>query len=137
MNTEDPKIEKLTRELMQGATVQPSSSLMSRIMSAVLKEKKAGQRASVKKLPSLAGLAGGLLVYLAIVCGSLYLFINNPGEAKLIGQEFQQAFPIFLTVAAGCSFFFLFSQLDKWLFKKEKEKASNLDHSQNCKSKNI
>jgi len=118
MNTEDPKIDKLTRELMQGTTVQPSSSLMGRIMSAVMKEKKLNQRGYIKKLPSLGGLLSVLLVYLLLAGGVFYFLINNPGEAKFLSKEFLQAFPIFLTFAAGISFLFLFSQLDKWLQRK-------------------
>lgn len=121
MNTEDPKIDKLTRELMQGTAEQPSSSLIDRIMSAVMKEKKNAQKGYVKKLPSLSGLAGILLVYLLLMAGAVYFLINNPGDVKLFAKEFSQAFPIFLTFAAGISFFFLFSQLDKWLFKRRRK----------------
>lgn len=124
MNTEDPKIDKLTRELMRGTTEQPSSSLMDRIMSAVMKEKRLNPRGYVKKLPSLGGLLSVLLVYLLLAGGVFYFLINNPGEAKFLSKEFIQAFPIFLTFAAGISFFFLYSQLDKWLFQKEKQKTN-------------
>lgn len=124
MKIEDPKIDKLTRNLLQGTAKQPSASLMDRIMSAVIKEKQQAQKGYLRKLPSIGGLAAGFFVYLLIAAGLLYFFFTNPGEgSQLFSKEVIQTFPIFLTFAAGISFYFLFSQLDKWLFRKEKEKA--------------
>lgn len=125
MNTEDPKIDKLTRELLQGTAEQPSSSLMGRIMSAVMEEKKRNQKIVMQKLPSLNGLAGILLVYLALALGTIYYLFTNASEVKYLSPEFMQAFPIVLTFAAGISFFFLFGQLDKWLQKRMKSKEHN------------
>lgn len=120
MNTEDPKIDKLTRELLQGTAEQPSSLLMGRILSAVMKEKKLNQKITMQKLPSLNGLAGMLLVYLLLALGTIYYLFMNPAEIELLSPELMQAFPIVLTFAAGISFFFLFGQLDKWLQKRMK-----------------
>lgn len=121
MNQEDVKIDKLTRDLMEGTAEQPSLSLMSRIMARVMGERKKSRKIYVKRLPSLSTLFSVLIVYLLIVGGGFYLLYLNP-ESVGVSEEFKHFFPILLTIAAGISFALLFSQLDKWLFAKAKHK---------------
>jgi len=119
MNTNEDKINKLTRDLMQGTAEQPSASLMSRIMNSIMREKNVVRKAYIKKMPSLTWLLGGLFVYLLVVAGILFSFKFNAENKIEITPMFWDIFPLILTITGGISCFFFFSQLDNWLRKKE------------------
>ncbi len=122
------EIDKLTRSLMEGTAEQPSSSLISRIMDRVFNERKILRKVYVKRLPSLGFIFGVLAVYIFLVGGGLYFFVMNPDSGGIsISEEFKQLFPILLTIGAGISFAFFFSQLDKWLFSKIKHSDQKQD----------
>lgn len=121
MKKDETQIDKLTRDLMQGTALAPSSSLMDRIMGRVMNEKKASQKGYLGKMPSLGTLLGGLAVYLLIIAGIFYLLKTDPGAGSSVLEGIKNIFPLLLTVGTGISFFFLFTQLDNWMKSKEQE----------------
>lgn len=118
MNTNEKDLDDLTRRLMQNTFEQPSFSLNARIMARIMKEKRQVYTYYIHRLPSLGTILAILGGYLLITGGVFcYLFIfGGPGIAS--HPVFHRYFPVAFTVIASLSFFFLFTQLDKWLYKK-------------------
>lgn len=120
MNTNEKDIDDLTRRLMQNTFEQPSFSLNARIMARIMKEKRQIYTYYMRKLPSLNTILVLIGVYVLVVGGVFYtLFIHAGPEADL-EPALHQYFPVAFTVIACLSFFFFFTQLDKWLYKKGK-----------------
>ncbi|MDH6356205.1 hypothetical protein [Parabacteroides sp. PF5-9] len=119
MNTENKKIDQLTTCLMKESFEEPSSSLNSRIMALIRKEKQPSPVYAVEKMPSISTLFIGVGIYLLVIIGLLSLFQAN----EMAGAQFvwiiKNSVPFILTVGSGISFFFFYGQLDNWLRRKE------------------
>lgn len=120
MNTNEKDIDDLTRRLMQNTFEQPSFSLNARIMARIMKEKRQIYTYYMRKLPSLNTILILIGVYVLVVGGLFYTLFSHAGSETDLEPALHQYFPVAFTVIACLSFFFFFTQLDKWLYKKGK-----------------
>ena len=124
MNIDDKQIDKLTRDLMKGATEKPSTSLMGRIMVRVMQEHQATRRIQVTKSPVLKWIFGGLFVYIILALCSFNLFLAEPTAVMATVQIITTYFPVIITFIVSISLFIIFAQLDNWLRINKDFKAS-------------
>lgn len=118
MNTNEKDADDLTRRLMQNTFEQPSFSLNARIMARIMKEKRQIYTYYIRKMPSLGAILSIMGVYLLVAGGLFYHLFIHSGSGIALDPALHRYFPVAFTVIACLSFFFLFTQLDKWLYKK-------------------
>lgn len=124
MNMNEKDIDLLTRKLMQGTAEQPSTSLNSRIMALIMREKKRVYKYSVKKQFTPAGIFGMFVAYMLVLAGIMHWVRLSPEGLETVWGFLHGYFPIILTVVSGVSYFFLFTQLDNWLKREETHKKN-------------
>lgn len=118
MNTNEKDIDDLTRRLMRDTFEQPSFSLNARIMARIMKEKRQIYTYYIRRLPSLGTILAIIGGYLLLIGGIFYYLFTHNASGIALDPALHRYFPVAFTVIACLSFFFLFTQLDKWLYKK-------------------
>lgn len=126
MNQKETEIDQLTRSLMRGATEQPSASLNARIMSLIGKQRLQPVKTYLAPSTSLGFLLSFFFFYLALVSLGAICLLGPSGETFAWLDTLRKVFPLLLIVGGGTACFFCFTQLDNWLFAREKERSHPL-----------
>lgn len=122
MNQKETEIDSLTRSLMRGVTEQPPASLNARIMSLVGKQRLQPVKTNLGRSIPPGFFLIGFFFYLALISlGALCLF-GPSGETFAWLDTLRKVFPLLLIAGGGSACFFCFTQLDNWLFAREKER---------------
>jgi hypothetical protein len=115
MKRNEQETDQLTRALMQQTIEQPSAGLNNRIMALLLKKTPQRKAVGIKKPVSVGQLFILFVIYMLLIAGGLLLSQNQSENLSELMLILKSAFPVFLTVAGGISFFVLFGLLDEWL----------------------
>ena len=119
MNKNEKNIDKLTRDLLKGMEVVPSTSLNMRIMGMITKEKRKRVYSYVERQGITFKHIFWLIAYVLLAGGLLYTLFLLPDGTGQMADLFSSYFPILLTIASGIACFFLFVTLDGWLSTKD------------------
>ena len=115
-------IDKLTRKLMEGTAERPSSTLNERIMRLIFSEKSLRRRiVYVEPLPRIGAIAGGILVYLALI---LLLFVYCRMEGVTSGSLLEMIrpySPLLLLASCAIPLYLLGVWVDQRWMKRRKE----------------
>ena len=114
-------IDHLTSKLIQGTAEQPSSSLNTKIMEQIMRERSWKGRVYVKNMPSVGTIIIVLVAYCLVVLGfGLIPSLSQSVIASFSLDDLKVLFPLLLTIGGGASLFFFFAQLDRWLNRERK-----------------
>lgn len=123
MNQKETEIDSLTRNLMRGTAEQPPASLNARIMSLIGRRRLQPVKTYLGRSASPGFFLIGLFFYLALISlGALCLF-GPSGETFAWLDTLRKVFPFVLIAGGGSACFFCFTQLDNWLFAREKTRS--------------
>ncbi|MDL2222232.1 hypothetical protein LJC35_06745 [Parabacteroides sp. OttesenSCG-928-N08] len=121
MDTEEQKIEQLTRKLMESTAERPSSALLGKIMGEVRKSQPSIRRIYIPNKSVFSTPIGGLLIYILLAIIGLFLFYYIPPEqSESVLIPLKAYFPLILTVGGCISLFFFLTKLERWLHMKMK-----------------
>lgn len=115
MNTENRNIDKLTRELIDFGTPQPSAVLKLNIMQQIMHEAKVMKRQRVSSSHFSLNWLIGIAVYMLVCILALIVFQINPQVVKQSFMQLNNYLPFVVAAFVVVLSFFFFVQLDKML----------------------